>query len=436
MLKKASRIVQVLSPNDRQLVGLVKDVLELEIVESVSVDLAPGYAIEVGSASELSELLADAPSDRYIHAIHIVGNDKAGQSGHQVYRSAADFSRTVTDGETEVASVTLAEVYFRSTQNNGRPTQEFVGEIYPLVLKHLSRDIPELDPAKDVGAFGVAISQMAAASAKITETLAEARIEQEARTQKALEEISEQHKEQQEGIRKFREEQEQLLNQRSKDLDEREASLENDSAKSEQRKLRNTITNDVKSALQDNLPDKRSALDFVLVWIVTLVAVALLFYFAFESFNKAADLVAKQAEFSWGQAALLVRATLSFIASFVLLFWLLQFLRSRIESSRLRQIRLERYALDVERGSWIVETLLATRDEEGVPDLPQAWLDGATRNLFTDASPSKEKRETDPLIALGNLLSTGASLKLGDGTNQLSLNSSASRKTAKRSDVD
>jgi hypothetical protein len=80
----------------------------------------------------------------------------------------------------------------------------------------------------------------------------------------------------------------------------------------------------------------------------------------------------------------------------------------------MEELRLLRTSLDVERASWVVESLVEFKNEQ-IDQIPDALLTAVTRNLFAD--PEQNAAITTPVDDVADILRNGAEsvkLKLGD----------------------
>lgn len=437
MVKNINNIIQVLSPGDAQLKALVDEAIQHDIVSNATIFLGIGKEFTVNAPNAWGDDFDNVPSDRYIQKVIITGNDVAFRSGNNEYPSSLTITRTVTSNNVQSPSLTIAEAYFGSTYADRESGKDFSAAIYPILLKHLSRDLPPLDPATDVKAFGIALTQMSEVSSNLIASLADARKEQEAHLTKALLKIEDRKAEVEAQLEDQRKEVELENEKRKVALDERENNLENARARDARRKLRNNITADVKEKLNGKLGDKETSqlnkLVIALAVIVTILCLGLAWHSfnQFSSIERTTDGLIIERDY-WYNIAILIRGTLSFITGIAFSYWLLNHLRSRAEQTLARRNKLERFSLDIDRASWIIETVMEFKeDEEGVTNVPKSWLDGATSGLFSESNLINETSETDALSSLSDLLASGASLSLGNGGAQLKLDPKAAKKIAK-----
>ena len=110
-----------------------------------------------------------------------------------------------------------------------------------------------------------------------------------------------------------------------------------------------------------------------------------------------------------------------------LLFYLLGWLR-RLHSEDVRNEReLERYRYDIDRASWVVETILEARATEG--EVPKEWVEGVTHNLF--ARNEQRDSEQNALEAVAALLGISAKAELGPEGTKLELKRDGLRRLKK-----
>jgi hypothetical protein len=89
---------------------------------------------------------------------------------------------------------------------------------------------------------------------------------------------------------------------------------------------------------------------------------------------------------------------------------------------------LERYALDIDRASWSIETLIEMSKTEGA-QVPAAWVDGACRDLF---SQSSHRDDPTALQALGALMDVAAGAEVGPEGARITLNRKGTRQVGRQ----
>lgn len=126
-----------------------------------------------------------------------------------------------------------------------------------------------------------------------------------------------------------------------------------------------------------------------------------------------------------------VRFALSVAAAAGVLFYILGWWR-KIHAEELRSERdLERYRFDIERASWVAETLLEAKTADGTV-IPGQWITGATNNLFARA----EVRDDDDaaLHAVAALLGVSARAEMGTNGVKVELNKNGLGKLGRAAD--
>lgn len=96
------------------------------------------------------------------------------------------------------------------------------------------------------------------------------------------------------------------------------------------------------------------------------------------------------------------------------------------------ELRLLNTSLDVERASWVLESLIELKTEE-IQEMPSELLEAVTRNLFSEGASAHQVEA--PLNELADILQQGAkSVKIKLGENEVELDASALKKIIKASD--
>ena len=85
-------------------------------------------------------------------------------------------------------------------------------------------------------------------------------------------------------------------------------------------------------------------------------------------------------------------------------------MKNSAKSSREYEQQIQRYAFDMDRASWIVETILQMNSSE-ISQIPDEWLEAVCRDLFS--SSGKKTEETNSLEAFAALFDATAKAKIG-----------------------
>lgn len=116
-------------------------------------------------------------------------------------------------------------------------------------------------------------------------------------------------------------------------------------------------------------------------------------------------------------------------AFFLVLFYLLSFLKRIAEEDAATKHQLERYSLDMDRSSWAIETVLEAQSRGDSSEVPEEWLRGVTSNLFSAVNTEDEDKTA--LEALGEILQRGAAFKVGSNGVEIDLSEKAAKKVGK-----
>ena len=177
------------------------------------------------------------------------------------------------------------------------------------------------------------------------------------------------------------------------------------------------------------------------ILILSIVGVIASLYFSYLSFTQFGELAYPNTSIlaghskevliaDWVLGSLIFRGSLGILVATVFGVYILRYLRELEESATRRAVELERNLFDIDRASWVIETIMELREEEGISTVPDHWLRGATHNLF-GANTSDEVTDLGPLDSLGELLAAGANLKVGNGSAELELSPKTSKNIAK-----
>lgn len=108
--------------------------------------------------------------------------------------------------------------------------------------------------------------------------------------------------------------------------------------------------------------------------------------------------------------------------------YLLSFLRRNHDEDVRYHRELQRYGMDINRASWVIETAMEMTSKENAA-LPEAWVHGACSGLF-QAGREKEN-EVNSLSALGAVMGLGPDVEVSPTGARLSFSGKAARAAAK-----
>lgn len=130
--------------------------------------------------------------------------------------------------------------------------------------------------------------------------------------------------------------------------------------------------------------------------------------------------------------AALARLGISSTGAIGIFLYLVQWLRKVYIEDSHSERELERYAFDLNRASWAIETILEAKKENGQTP-PRAWIDGACKNLF-QLDKDGRGEEGSAMDAFADLLRVAAEAKVGTDGASISFNNRGTKKIAKSKD--
>ncbi|MCQ1775261.1 hypothetical protein NOI24_28740 [Neorhizobium galegae] len=107
--------------------------------------------------------------------------------------------------------------------------------------------------------------------------------------------------------------------------------------------------------------------------------------------------------------------------------YLLTFIRRNHDEELRYHRELQRYGMDINRASWVIETAMEMTTKEGA-QLPEKWVEGACAGLFQ--SGAKGDGEVSSLAALGAVMGLGPEVSVGPSGATLKLPPKAAKKAA------
>lgn len=109
------------------------------------------------------------------------------------------------------------------------------------------------------------------------------------------------------------------------------------------------------------------------------------------------------------------------------LAYLISFLRRSYDDEVNTLRELQRYGMDINRASWVIETAMEMTTKEGA-QLPDRWVEGACAGLFQSAN--KGDKEVGSLAALGAVMGLGPEVSVGPDGATFRLPPKAAKKAA------
>lgn len=195
------------------------------------------------------------------------------------------------------------------------------------------------------------------------------------------------------------------------------------------RKLREDITNQVQEFTKRPLSSRQSASKFWLIAGLCLVASAGAGALAFESFQSfvslaqatqtipdptaGPDTILKSQRLPQDSYLLWMMALRGAVLSAVCVgfaAYLISMLRKSYDSEVRTLHEFQRYGMDINRASWVIETAMEMTTKEGAA-LPERWIEGACAGLFQ--ADNKKDAEVSSLAALGAVMGLGPEVTVG-----------------------
>lgn len=210
------------------------------------------------------------------------------------------------------------------------------------------------------------------------------------------------------------------------------------------RALREQITDEVQSSLRRPISSYSSSMKLAMVTLGTMVAIGGAGFFAFESFESFIALAkASQVSITVGDAAtaptqppdntylLWMLAIRGFVLSAVAVgftYYLVSMYRKSHEEEIRVMRELQRYGMDINRASWIIETAMEMTTKENA-QIPDKWIEGTCAGLFQ--SGTVKDAEVNSLAALGAVLGLGPEIEAGPDGMKMKIGPKGSRQAAK-----
>lgn len=431
MAQQAINTYSIPSPDDRRL---------LEIFESLAAKLGGDFSVSVGGTSLGSFRTANACADSL----------KRDFSGSRILTTASlnisdgrvGFHRAVTRfGQPTVVEISTfeAEIFAYRNSHGQLPTEVML--TIADVVDGYRRDVLKTEkPARAPKDFSdIYARQLADLSALHHEIIVEAeaarqrREDELAAQMRANDERAEAQKaaliEQAEGVRRQLAEEEAALAARKKEIDDR-------SHTHARRETRQAITTEVKARQGRPPVSNNTALYRVTIVAVSALLSAFLGWLTIITSQEISALIGLGQPIGPAFWTIIGRLALLTLGAVAAAAYLLNFLRQMHDDDLRAERDLERYLYDVDRASWVIETVLEAqrRDGEQEPvEIPVEWVQGVTRNLF--ARTEAKDREESSLAAVGSLFNFAAEAELGPGGTKLKFNRPGLRALRRRAEA-
>lgn len=424
-----SRVLRIPAPVDRALVRFVQELFEQKIVQSGQITLAGRKTIElsdhdvVKAINEQSDVV-DALGDGTHTVITFVGVNAGA--------TRLEFERGITGPANNaiVSDQFEAEFYFGDSNAPG--------DRHDAVLRRLASESFTPLESKSLGsdptakAFSKHVQRLSDLAAKVTENLVHQQTAADERLQERLKELEKDFDDRRRKLEEKIENESVQITERAERLDDRESDLDTQEARHERRAIRQRITERIQARLSRGQSGQIQRSRYVVLVLSVFGSLAFFLLSIQTALNTTIGQILTDGV-SVGEVADLIKIIAGGALSVTLLFYALNFWRKKLDEDERHDRILERYSLDIDRGSWIVETVLDIRSESPDAEIPQAWLQGVSAGLFP-LNSSQEPEDTDAVDALGILLSKGASFRISPSGAEIEVTDKASRRIGKDAD--
>jgi hypothetical protein len=325
-----------------------------------------------------------------------------------------------------------------TSSNNGipaRPTINEIAKLESIIRQHIILRIPEEVDCVGSSAVDLLQKELAAITEIHHKLLTDAIDLRQANTKEQeskLAELAEREKQSLAKIEAQKLKTEQDLAEQKASLEAKQKELDDRNHMHVRRALREQITADIQTRVSGALLSSRSRLLGRGVFGLSLVCAVASGVFSYWSYEAFAQVLAQPAAAlngrEWALLVLGMRATIAVIATVGFLVYALAWLRRTYDEDVKLNNDLQRYALDLNRASWIIETVMEMSAKEGQSPPPK-WVDGVTHGMFQ--SPGQADEGVTPLEALGTLLNVTARAEVGPGGTKLEFDGKNLRKIAR-----
>lgn len=422
--------------SDRQILSFIK---ELAGVAQPIVD-APSF--RSGGISFRQDEIAEVLVDDETYAIENASISVFSGAFVVFYaRNRSKMGSTNFDTNQREFSPYFDEFAYQANTNSSAPIKPEIGmsiAIERIVAKHLIFKVPEEVSGRGDSAINLLQAEMAALASlyrKMTRDATEARkvADEELKEKKAA--IESQLASEREAISLRRQEDENSIAALREDLEQSRKALDDRNHMHVRRELREKITQQIEKRVSGSLlPAGSLWLNSLIVSLIAACAsVAGYFsYLNFEILRSSIDVSKGQLSgsipsFDWIMWVTLGRGSISAIVSLGFIAYLVGWLRKTYLDNVRASNELQRYALDINRASWAIETIMEMTEKEG-SSLPDKWIEGACYGLFH--SKSDEKGDASPLEALGAILGVAARAEFGPNGPKIELERGQLKKLA------
>lgn len=192
------------------------------------------------------------------------------------------------------------------------------------------------------------------------------------------------------------------------------------------RELRQKITDDISEVISDgvNPPGTtRKNIEIVIFIIICALVAGAFTWQNFEAFTASATSTT-DTTLMWFLA---LKGTIGAIATIGFLVYAMGWLRNNYLRDVSKAHELQRYGLDINRASWVIETIMEMTGKEGRV-LPEKWIEGSCHGLFH--ADGADSSNVNSLEALGAIMNVAGKVEIGPEGPKFEINRNGAKKIA------
>ena len=433
----SNHVIRTARLTDRQVLDLIfalKDKLE---ITSANVELGPGSSIPNEQLIRDSELIQKLDRDTYYILSAVVST--ASRFTIRFLRGICENTEQPTINRT--SSPYYDEIALSGGEGSQRPIEEFLEcmdivqnslpKIYPLQKEGKEQsvvDIFQAELASLTNQYSQILTGLDAERAESRKAFEEERQKAAEEYKKAMQDIKDEDITQRQEFASHKSKEEKKLQIKIDRLNKREESLDDRQYMHSRRELRNQITKNFKDRVGQPVVSKRAWYIQWFIFGMTLIVGIAAGYFSFESYQ---DLLTVEysAEDQWKMISIGFRSAVSTIAAVGFVFYAINWLKG-IYIDHVRTDRgYESYGNDIDRASFVIETILEVGEKDKA-EVPDTWIAGVCRNLFTEKGNDSYDTTSSNLATI--LLESISGAKFRSDGAEINLKGRGARKLAKK----
>lgn len=386
-------------------------------LEEISEGRAKNFKVSGDIAVERKELeeIEGLDTSFSLDFAYFMSNDKS---------IAITFRRGISEGDFNSRTASL---YFDEFQvqpsNNAVPSPTEVVRFTRAIQDASRADLlsePTLKPPEVSDFMEAQFSQLSALVTKMASQFDD----RQAKLDKYRADLEQKHIDKISALEKEHQERLEALAGERKELEKLRLDLDDRDNVHVRRELRGKITEEVQQRLESPSRYGRGGSTQWLVVFLSLGASAILYWLAYTSQLEinAGSVDPNAFWFSLAKAVLAGIAATGFVAYAIA--WVRKIHLDNAEAAQ----SLERYALDIDRASWAIETIIEMSKKDGA-EIPTAWVEGVCEGLFSSKGRSDD---VTALHALGALMDVAGGAEIGTNGTKISLNRRGTKALARQ----